>query len=102
MKGKNTMRKLLAAVLAGTMIFSMAACGDTGEAPAADDGGDAAAESSTDDAQVSGSADASQKLVIWTMAADMQQFADKYVESHPDVAIEVVVTAPADYPTKVQ
>ncbi len=102
MKGKNTMRKLLAAVLAGTMIFSMAACGDTGEAPAADDGGDAAAESSTDDAQVSGSANASQKLVIWTMAADMQQFADKYVESHPDVAIEVVVTAPADYPTKVQ
>ena len=102
MKGKNTMRKLLAAVLAGTMIFSMAAWGDTGEAPAADDGGDAAAESSTDDAQVSGSANASQKLVIWTMAADMQQFADKYVESHPDVAIEVVVIAPADYPTKVQ
>ena len=102
MKGKNTMRKLLAAVLAGTMIFSMAACGDTGEAPATDGGGDAAAESSTDDAQVSGSANASQKLVIWTMAADMQQFADKYVESHPDVAIEVVVTAPADYPTKVQ
>ena len=102
MKGKNTMRKLLAAVLAGTMIFSMAACGDTGEAPVADDGGDAAAESSTDDAQVSGSANASQKLVIWTMAAVLQQFADKYVESHPDVAIEVVVTAPADYPTKVQ
>ena len=31
MKGKNTMRKLLAAIMAGTMIFSMAACGSTGE-----------------------------------------------------------------------
>ena len=29
MKGKSTMRKLLAAVLAGTMIFSMAACGSS-------------------------------------------------------------------------
>lgn len=102
MKGKNTMRKLLAALMAGTMIFSMAACGSTGEAPAADGGDAAGAESSTDDAQVSGNADATQKLVLWTMAADMQQFADKYCESHPDVAIEVVVTAPADYPTKVQ
>ena len=102
MKGKNTMRKLLAAVLAGTMIFSMAACGDTGEAPAADGGDAGTAESSTDDAQVSGNENASQKLVIWTMAADMQQFADKYCEDHPDVSIEVVVTAPADYPTKVQ
>ena len=65
MKGKNTMRKLLAAVLAGTMIFSMAACGDTGGAPAADGGDAGTAESSTDDAQVSGNENASQKLVIW-------------------------------------
>ena len=105
MKGKNTMRKLLAAVLAGTMVFSMAACGSTGEGEtSAAGGGDdaAAAESSTEDAAVAGNADASKKLVIWTLAKDLQTFADYYCEKNPDVAIETVVIAPADYPTKVQ
>lgn len=101
MKGKSTMRKLLAAVLAGTMIFSMAACGSTGEEEVTGDGG-AAAESSTEDAEVAGNADATQKLVVWTLAADLQKFADHYCEANPDVSIETVVIAPADYPTKIQ
>lgn len=102
MKGKMTVRKIFAAALAGTMIFSMAACGSTGEGEeggAADAG---VAETSTENAEVAGNADASQKLVIWTLAADLQDFADYYCEKNPDVSIETVVIAPADYPTKVQ
>lgn len=100
MKGKNTMRQLFAAVLAGTMALSMAACGSTGEGEVT--GGDAAAQSSTTDAEVAGNADASKKLVVWTLAADLQKFADRYCEKNSDVAIETVVIAPADYPTKIQ
>lgn len=46
--------------------------------------------------------DLSGKLVIWTLAADLEQFADKFVETHPGVETEVVVIAPGDYPTKVE
>ena len=43
-----------------------------------------------------------QKLVVWTLAKDLETFGDKYMESHPDVDIDTVVIEPADYVTKVQ
>lgn len=42
------------------------------------------------------------KLVVWTLANDLTQFADKYMEANPDVKIETVVIEPAQYLTKVQ
>ncbi|MDO4306655.1 MAG: ABC transporter substrate-binding protein [Eubacteriales bacterium] len=44
---------------------------------------------------------ASDKLVIWTLAADLEQFADRY-EEETGQACDVVIIQPADYPTKVQ
>lgn len=41
----------------------------------------------------------SDKLVIWTLAEDLKQFAEKYTEETGE-EIEVVVIAPADYSTK--
>ncbi|MCR2020709.1 extracellular solute-binding protein [Blautia pseudococcoides] len=32
----------------------------------------------------------------------MKQFAERYCENNPDVQIETVTIAPADYPTKIQ
>lgn len=44
---------------------------------------------------------ASDKLVIWTLAADLEQFADRY-EEETGQECDVVIIQPADYPTKVQ
>lgn len=76
------------------MALSMAACGSTGDsssAPASSDGA-ASADSS------SGSDD---KIVVWTLAKDLEQFADHYKEK-TGKEVETVVIEPADYPTKVQ
>ena len=39
---------------------------------------------------------------MWTLADDLKQFAERYCEKNPDVQIETVTIAPADYPTKIQ
>ncbi len=70
-------RKVMAAMLAGAMVLGMTAVPVMAE-------------------------DASGKLVIWTLAKDLETFAEHYAESHPDVEIETVVIEPADYVTKVQ
>ena len=99
-------RKIMATLLAGVMTLSLAACGQsatgtesastdsatTEEAPAAE----AAENTNTETAGTDG-----EKLVIWTLAKDLQTFAEKYVEDH-NVQIETVVIEPADYVTKVQ
>ena len=99
-------RKIMATLLAGVMTLSLAACGQSGtgtestsadsatseEAPAAE----AAENTNTETAGTEG-----EKLVIWTLAKDLQTFAEKYVEDH-NVQIETVVIEPADYVTKVQ
>lgn len=74
------LRKVLALALAGVMALSLVGCGGK-------DGG--------------GSEASGKKLVVWTLAADLQQFADKYMEENKDVEVEVVVIEPADYVTKV-
>ena len=71
------MKKLLALLLVGVMVFSMTACGK------------------------SGAGEGEKKLVVWTLAADLEQFAAKYQEE-TGTQMEVLVIQPADYPTKVQ
>ena len=72
--------KLISLFLAGVMALSMAACGDQNKVAGTDLG---------------------DKLVVWTLAADLEQFAAKYQEE-TGVEMEVLVIQPADYPTKVQ
>ena len=95
-------KKVMASILAGAMTLSLAACGS--------DGSSATASTSTETADTAESAEntntesvgtSGEKLVIWTLAKDLQTFAEKYVEDH-DVQIETVVIEPADYVTKVQ
>ena len=80
-------KKLLSLLLAGTMALGLAACGSSNETA----GNGSAAEGNGQ----------AEKLVIWTLAKDLQQFADRYTEK-TGVETEVVVIEPADYPTKVQ
>jgi len=103
------MKKVLATFLAGSMILTLAACGSSGSgtSSAAASTAESAAESTADTSDktseaTAGKSDAKTKLVIWTQAKDLQTFADKYVESNPDVQIQTVVIEPANYVTKVQ
>lgn len=91
------LKKVVSAILVGAMVVSMVACGNS---KTNSNGGKASVgstEASTSSTKASGS-----KLVIWTLAKDLQQFADRYKQQHPGVDIETVVIDPADYPTKVQ
>ena len=88
------LKKLLATLLVGAMTLSMVACGSDGtDSSAALDGDNVNSETV--------GSETGEKLVIWTLAKDLQTFAEKYAESH-DVQIETVVIEPADYVTKVQ
>lgn len=105
------LKKLISAMLVGTMVLTMTACGNgetktdgnstetKAEAGAANDGDTA----NVDEAAGSDEAPAGdEKLVVWTLAKDLETFAEKYMESNPNVAIETVVIEPANYVTKVQ
>ena len=104
-------KKLLAVLLAGVMTFSLAACGESGNSNAGSTAGNATstskkAETSTvEEAKaedvVSKAIANGDKLVIWTLAKDLEQFADRYTEK-TGVPTEVVVIEPGDYPTKLQ
>lgn len=99
------MKKILALLLAGLMTASLAACG--GDTAADANASKPAAESeAAPEAEASSEAEApaelSGKLTVWTLAEDLNQFADRFKEKHPGVEVEVVVTPPGDYPTKVE
>ncbi len=81
--------KVLALMLAIILGLSLVACGSGSSAPAAGGGGDGV-----------GDGDGG-KLVVWALADDMKQFGERYHEL-TGVEVEVVVIAPADYPTKLQ
>ncbi len=76
-------KRLLALLLAGVMVFSVAGCGGSDS-----EGGESGEGSS-------------EKLVIWTLAEDLVTFGEKFAEEK-GVEVETVVIAPADYPTKIQ
>lgn len=104
-------KKLAALLMAGVMAVSLTACGGDSPStvtPATSDDGAGDAVEPVGDAAAAGDATAetptglSGKIVVWTLANDLTQFADRMMESNPDLEIETVVIAPADYPTKVQ
>ncbi len=85
------MKKFMAIALAGVMATSMAACGSSEPASTETAAG-------TGDQKVASSGE---KLVVWTLASDLKQFAERYTEQ-TGTEVETVVIEPADYPTKVQ
>ena len=97
------LKKLTALFLTAAMTFSLMACGNSSQGTAESSTADTKTEEGSSDAATGETASTGdQKLVIWTLAADLEQFADKFKEENPDVETEVVVIAPADYPTKVE
>ncbi len=88
-------KKLTALLLAGVMALSLAACGSE----------PAASATGTDKATIKeekGSSAKKEKLVIWTITADLEQFAAKFMEDNENVEIETVVINQGEYPTKLQ
>ena len=79
------MKRILAALLAAAICVPVAGCGNTNTG---DNNGSTGGEG--------GSAD---KLVVWTLAEDLKDFAEYYTEQ-TGVQVDVNVIAPADYPTK--
>lgn len=97
------LKKLTALFLTAAMTLSLMACGNSSQGTAESSTADTKTEEGSSDAATGETASTGdQKLVIWTLAADLEQFADKFKEENPDVETEVVVIAPADYPTKVE
>ncbi|OON91036.1 MAG: sugar ABC transporter substrate-binding protein [Epulopiscium sp. Nele67-Bin002] len=75
-------KKLMAVLLVGSL--ALVGCGSS--------------DSSSSSSDSSGSAD---KIVVWTLAQDLEQFGKKFSED-TGIDVETVVIAPADYLTKVQ
>ena len=99
-------KKVAALLLASVLTFSLVGCGNANsgkndtkptDKPAVeqeDNGGDTTTPEA--DKALEG------KLVVWTLAKDLEQFSAYFMEKNPGVTVETVVIAPADYPTKVQ
>lgn len=109
------LKKVMALTLAGVMALSAVGCGDTGSETADSAAAaktetkegttattDAATATTTEAPEVTTPSGLDGKLTIWTLAEDLKSFADHFQEANPDVEIETVVIAPADYPTKVE
>lgn len=96
------LKKLTALFLTAAMTLSLMACGNSSQGTAESSKAETKTEEGSSDATEETASTGDQKLVIWTLAADLEQFADKFKEENPNVETEVVVIAPADYPTKVE
>lgn len=98
-------KKVVSVLLVSAMTLSMAACGDDASQSNSNNtaGGDSAAASGTEasgsDAASGDTSDAD--LVVWTLADDLKQFAERYEEENGK-HVEVVTIEPENYPTKVQ
>lgn len=76
------LKKVVSALLVGTMLLSCVACGNNSNADAdnkSNSGNDATNTESNDGADAS-DATGDGKLVVWTLAKDLETFADKYME----------------------
>lgn len=99
------LKKLMAIMLTGIMVLGLTACGgDAASGSATSTGSSSAGEEAGNDGASGDAAAAAsgEKLVIWTLAKDLETFADHYKEQNPGVEIETVVIEPANYVTKVQ
>ncbi|MCM1283017.1 MAG: extracellular solute-binding protein [Muribaculaceae bacterium] len=102
-------KKVVSALLVGTMAFSLAACGGGDDSSSNNNGGDSsqAGGTATDDNaggddSNAGSTDAEGKLVIWTFTNDLVDIAAKFTEETGIEAEAIVVSEAGDYPTKIQ
>ena len=96
------LKKLISTLLVGTMMLTLTACGGSSESTASESANSEAASETEAAAEEVVAAEGQEKIVVWTLAADLEQFADKYMESQSDVVVETVVIEPANYVTKVQ
>ena len=87
------MKKLIALLLALVMVLSLAACGSSDDAKTP-------ANDSKEPAANNGGEETAEKIVVWTLANDLKQFAEKYKED-TGREVEVVVFDSADYATKI-
>ena len=97
------LKKVLALVLTSVIALTTVACGGSNNAGTSSNDGAAAGsntESASSEAGSSESAGAD-KLVIWTQAADLEQFAEKFTEA-TGVECETVIYQADEYQTKVQ
>jgi multiple sugar transport system substrate-binding protein len=104
------MKKLLALSLAGLMAASVVGCGSQ-EASTETSGSASTSTSTATESTASTSTEkteeaaapsfAGEKLVVWTLAKDLESFAERYSEQS-GVEVETVIIEPGDYPTKVQ
>jgi multiple sugar transport system substrate-binding protein len=78
------MKKLLLILITSLMVLSTAACGGSDEPK------EVVQEETSD------------KLVVWTLAKDLEQFSDEFMKANEGVEVETVIIEPADYPTKVK
>ena len=107
------LKKLMAVMLTGSMVFGLTACGggssagstgsDSGSGSASSDAAaeDDGAAAGDDGAAADTASSSGEKLVVWTLAADLEQFAEYYKEKTGN-DVETVVIEPANYVTKVQ
>lgn len=96
------LKKVVSALLVGTMLFSMVACGSKTESGSGSGSGTNNVSSGTESSggdETGGDTTGDGKLVVWTLAEDLNTFAEKYMEDH-DIDIETIVIPPDDYPTK--
>ena len=93
------LKKLLAATLATVMVAALAACGGEGAAAGNDQSGVSGSVKENTEQATGGAAVSGGKLVVWTLAADLQQFAERYHEK-TGVDVETVIIEPGDYPTR--
>ena len=87
------MKKLISLLLALVMVLSLAACGTSSDSKAP------ATESKVPTAN-NGGESTGEKIVVWTLANDLKQFAEKYT-AETGREVEVVVFDSADYATKI-
>lgn len=97
------LKKIAALLLASSMALSATACGGKSDEKASknDQGGSNNASSTDSKDQGGKAAEAGEKLVVWTLAQDLEQFGQRY-QDKTGVEVETVVIAPDDYATKVQ
>lgn len=97
------LKRMVSVLLAGVMAASLAACGSSGTTTSSDSSSAATTDSAekTEATATDAAATSGDKVVIWTLAKDLEQFAEQY-SAKTGVETEVVVIEPANYPTKVQ
>lgn len=91
------LKKLMAISLAASMAASMVGCGSS----STNEGATATTNGTSKEASGETVSSNGEKLVVWTLATDLKQFADRYTEK-TGTGVETVVIEPGDYPTKVQ